>query len=214
VSTPDSVITAKRVIVAVPPMMAGRIGYDPPLPGLRDQLTQKAPMGSVIKCLAVYDRPFWRDDGLSGQAAGDCGAVRATFDNCPPDGSPGVLLGFVEGANARRLARLEPAERRREVFECFERYFGPKAAHPVDYIEHDWTGEQWTRGCYGAHFAPGTWTQFGPALRPPVGRIHWAGTETSTEWCGYMDGAVRSGERAAAEVADLEAFTAPDLVLD
>ena len=213
VSTADTDVVAKRVIVAVPPMMTGRIAYDPPLPGLRDQLTQKAPMGSVIKCLAVYDTPFWREAGLSGQAAGDAGAVRATFDNCPPDGSPGILLGFVEGANARRLAMQPAAERRREVFECLARDFGPEAARPIDYIEQDWTSEQWTRGCYGAHFAPGVWTQFGPALRPPVGRIHWAGTETSTVWCGYMDGAVRSGERAATEVLDQEAFTEPGVVL-
>lgn len=212
VSTADTDVIAKRVIVAVPPMMAGRISYDPPLPGLRDQLTQKAPMGSVIKCLAVYDTPFWREDGLSGQAASDSGAVRATFDNCPPDGSPGILLGFVEGANARRLAGMPAAERRREVIACFERYFGPKAGRPTDYIEQDWTREQWTRGCYGAHFAPGVWTQFGKALRPQVGRIHWAGTETSTVWCGYMDGAVRSGERAAAEVLEQEAFSPAGLV--
>lgn len=204
VTTAGEAVAGRRVIVAVPPMMAGRIAYDPPMPGLRDQLTQKAPMGSVIKYLAVYDEPFWRADGYSGQAAGDCGAVRATFDNCPPDGTPGILLGFVEGANARRLARMRPADRRSEVLDCFVRYFGAKAAEPRDIIEQDWTREEWTRGCYGAHFAPGVWSHFGAALRPPVGRIHWAGTETSPIWSGYMDGAVRSGERAAAEVLEAE----------
>ncbi|HVX18188.1 MAG TPA: flavin monoamine oxidase family protein [Acidimicrobiales bacterium] len=207
----DAVVTARRVIVAVPPMLAGRIDYDPPLPSLRDQLTQKAPMGSVIKALAIYDEPFWRRDGFSGQAAGDVGAVRATFDNCTPDGDPGILLGFIEAENARRLSRMAPAERRDEVLDCFVRYFGPKAARPVDYIEQDWTAEQWTRGCYGAHFAPGVWTSYGKALRVPVGRIHWAGTETSPVWSGYMDGAVRSGERAAAEVLHGERLTEPGL---
>ncbi len=197
-------VVARRAVVATPPMLAGRITYDPPLSGLRDQLTQKAPMGSVIKCLAVYDRPFWRDDGYSGQAAGEGGAVRATFDNCPPDGDPGILLGFLEGARARTLARVAPSERRQAVLDSFVRYFGPQAAHPSDFVEQDWTGEPWTRGCYGAHFAPGVWTQFGPALRQPVGRLHWAGTETATVWSGYMDGAVRSGERVAAEVLEAE----------
>ncbi len=193
-------VTARRCVVAVPPVLAGRIAYDPPLPGDRDQLTQATPMGSVIKCLAVYDEPFWRADGLTGQANGDTGAVRVTFDNCPPGGSPGILLGFVEGAQARRLARADPAQRRAEVLACLARYFGPRAASPRDYIEQDWTAEEWTRGCYAARFVPGAWTQFGHALRAPVGRLHWAGTETATRWAGYMDGAVQSGKRAAAEV--------------
>jgi monoamine oxidase len=201
-------VTARRAVVAVPPALAGRIVYEPSLPGPRDQLTQAAPMGSVMKCLAVYDEPFWRHDGLSGQAAGDGRAVRATFDNCPPDASPGILLGFLEGAEARRLARVGQAERRREVLDSFVRYFGPKAANPADYIEHDWTGEIWTRGCYGAHFAPGVWTHFGAALRQPVGRLHWAGTETATVWSGYMDGAVQSGQRAAGEILAAEELTA------
>jgi monoamine oxidase len=193
-------VAARRAVIAIPPALAGRVGYDPPLPGDRDQLTQAAPMGSVIKCLAVYDEPFWRADGLTGQATGNGPGVRVAFDNCPPGGSPGILLGFVVGAEARRLARAEPAQRRAAVLASLARYFGPRAGRPLDYVEQDWTAEEWTRGCYGAHFPPGTWTQFGPALRRPVGRLHWAGTETATRWSGYMDGAVQSGLRAAAEV--------------
>jgi monoamine oxidase len=196
------VVTGRRAVVAAPPALAGRIGYDPPLPADRDQLTQAAPMGSVIKCLAVYDEPFWREAGYNGQATSDGPAARVTFDTGPPDGSPGVLLGFVTGAEARRLARAGPAQRRAEVLASFARYFGPTATRPADYAEHDWTADPWTRGCYGAHFPPGTWTQFGPALRRPAGLLHWAGTETATEWSGYMDGAVQSGKRAAAEILD------------
>lgn len=195
-------VAGRRAVVAAPPALAGRIGYDPPLPADRDQLTQAAPMGSVIKCLAAYDEPFWRQAGYNGQATSDGPAARVTFDTGPPDGPPGVLLGFVTGAEARRLARASPAQRRAEVLASFARYFGPAAARPADYAEHDWTADPWTRGCYGAHFPPGTWTQFGPALRRPVGLLHWAGTETATEWSGYMDGAVQSGKRAAAEILD------------
>lgn len=197
------VLAGRRAVVAVPPTLAGRIGYDPPLPADRDQLTQAAPMGSVIKCLAAYDDPFWREAGYNGQATSDGPGARVTFDTGPPDGSPGVLLGFVTGAEARRLARASQAQRRAEVLASFARYFGPAAARPADYAEHDWTTDPWTRGCYGAHFPPGTWTQFGPALRRPVGLLHWAGTETATEWSGYMDGAVQSGKRAAAEILDI-----------
>jgi len=197
------VAAGRRAVIAVPPALAGRISYDPPLPADRDQLTQAAPMGSVIKCLAVYDEPFWRYAGYTGQATSDGPAAQVTFDTGPPAGPPGILLGFVTGAEARRLARAGPVQRRAEVLASFARYFGPAAARPADYVEHDWTADQWTRGCYGAHFPPGTWTQFGRALRRPAGLLHWAGTETATHWSGYMDGAVQSGQRAAGEVRDV-----------
>jgi monoamine oxidase len=194
------VVSAEHVIVALPPTLAGRLVYEPPMPSARDQLTQRVPAGSVIKCHAVYDAPFWRADGLTGQAAGDRGPVKIVFDNSPPSGSPGVLLAFLEGAAARRLGRAGPDERRRAVIGSLVDFFGPRAGDPDEYVELDWSEEEWTRGCYGAHFPPGVWTQYGPALRAPVGRVHWAGAETATVWSGYMDGAVQSGERAAAEV--------------
>jgi monoamine oxidase len=193
-------VRAGRVVVTLPPALCGRIEYDPILPGLRDQLTQRVPMGSVIKCEAVYPSPFWRDAGLSGQATSDTGPVRITFDNTPQDGSPGVLLGFVEGNDARQLGQLAAADRRAAVIESFVRYFGAGAASPTDYIEHDWSEEPWARGCYAGFMPPGVLTSYGPALRAPIGRIHWAGTETAEVNTGYMDGAVRSGQRAAAEV--------------
>ncbi|MHB8670431.1 MAG: flavin monoamine oxidase family protein [Acidimicrobiales bacterium] len=196
-------VRARRAVVAVPPALASRIHYSPALPATRDQLTQRMPMGSVIKAMAVYEEPFWRTEGLSGQATSDVGPVQLTFDNSPPEGRPGVLLGFLEGRHARELGAWALADRRRAVIEGFARFFGSRAASPLEYIEIDWSAEEWTRGCYGAHLPPGALTQFGPALRTPCGRIHWAGTETSEVWCGYMDGAVRSGERAAAEVSVL-----------
>ena len=191
---------AERVIVTLPPTLAGRLVYDPPLPAWRDQLTQRLPAGSVIKLHAVYDEPFWRAEGLTGQAASDEGPVKITFDNSPPSGRPGVLLGFIEGDEARVWGRRPAGERRQAALDCFARYFGPRAASPLEYLERDWTAEEFTRGCYGAHFTPGVWTGYGPALRAPVGRIHWAGAECSAVWNGYMEGAVRSGEQVAGEV--------------
>jgi monoamine oxidase len=192
--------TARHVVVAVPPALSARVIYEPSLPAFRDQLTQRVPAGSVIKCNVVYDTPFWRDAGLTGQASGDRGPVKVTFDNSPPSGTPGVLLGFLEGAHARLLNRMAASDRRQAVLESLADFFGPQARKPVEYVELDWSEEEWTRGCYGAHFPTGVWTQYGPALRAPVGRIHWAGAETATVWNGYMDGAVQSGERAAAEI--------------
>lgn len=191
---------ANKVLMTVPPALAGRISYDPSLPQDRDQLMQAAPMGSAIKILAVYDHPFWRDAGLSGQANADVGPVRVLFDNSPPSGTPGVLVAFVEAADARRLRRHPTDERRKIVLEGLARFFGPAAGRPDDYVEQDWSAEPWSRGCYGAFFPPGVWSSYGPALRAPIGRIHWAGSETSPIWAGYMDGAVRSGEQAAQEI--------------
>jgi monoamine oxidase len=111
-----------------------------------------------------------------------------------------VLLAFLEGAEARRLNRVSFDDRQAAVIGSLVEFFGPKARDFVEYVERDWSAEEWTRGCYGAHFTTGTLTQYGPALRVPIGRIHWAGAETATVWTGYMDGAVQSGERAAAEV--------------
>ena len=190
-------------IVTLPPTLAGRLEYDPPLPSWRDQLTQRTPAGSVIKVYAIYPVPFWRADGLNGQAASDTGPVKVTFDNSPPSGTPGVLMGFIEGKEARTWARRTEAERREAVVGCFARYFGPAAARPEQYIEQDWMAEEFTRGCYGAHFGPGVWTSYGEAWRAPVGRVHWAGAECSPQWNGYMEGAVRSGEATAAAVAAL-----------
>ena len=194
-------VRAKRAIVTAPPALAGRIVYDPPMPGHRDQLTQRLPLGSVAKCMAIYDAPFWRAEGLSGQATSDVGPVKLTFDNSPPDGSPGVLLGFLEGRRAREMGRVAPAERRAAVIDCFTRLFGERAANPDGYVERLWAEEEYTRGCYGCFMTTGAWTNYGDALRAPVGPIHWASTETAEVWSGYMDGAVRAGEDVANAVA-------------
>jgi monoamine oxidase len=200
-TTPAGQFEARRIIVTAPPLLAGRIEYEPALPPWREQLTQRTPMGSVIKCQVIYDEPFWRKDGLSGQATGDGEGSRVVFDNSPPDGTPGILLAFLEGDEARRLGR-EPLEvRRRAVIDSLVRYFGPLAGQPLDYLERDWQQEKWSGGCYGTLFGPNVWTRYGHALREPVGPIRWAGTETSPVWAGYMDGAVRSGEDAARQVA-------------
>ena len=199
-------VEARRVIVAMPPTLTCRIAYDPPMPALRDQLTQRIPQGAVIKCMAIYERPFWRDQGLTAQATSIEGPVKLTFDNSPPDGSPGVLLGFLEGNQARTLGAWDAGERRAAVIDCFVRLFGREASAPVDYVDKSWADEEWTRGCYGCYMPTGAWTAYGPELRRPVGPIHWAGAETASVWSGYMDGAVRSGDSAAEAVS--ASFTA------
>jgi len=197
-------LRARRVIVALPPALAGRIDYTPALPAARDQLTQRMPMGTVIKCMAIYDEPFWREDGLTGAATSLPGPAQVIFDNTPPSGSPGVLMGFLEGRDGRELGRVPESERREAVVGTFARIFGERAARPSGYVDQDWSSEPFSRGCYAGVPSPGTWTAYGRALREPIGRIHWAGTETATRWMGYFDGAIQAGKRAAAEVAAAE----------
>jgi monoamine oxidase len=205
-------VHADGVIVAVPPNLAGRIVYQPGLPPNRDLLTQQMPQGMTTKCQAVYDTPFWRGDGFSGEAVSERGPVGVIFDNSPKDSDgesgPGVLVGFMTGTPAREVADLPPERRQEVVLECFGRLFGERAKSPVQFIEKSWEREEWTRGCPTCRFPPGGWTAWGPYLREPVGRIHWAGTETATVWSGYMEGAVQSGERAAQDVLSVLPATA------
>jgi monoamine oxidase len=193
-------VAAGRAILAVPPAIAGRIGYRPAMPGWRNQLTQRVPMGSVIKVHAIYEAPFWREEGLSGFVVSDSGPVRVVYDNSPEDGSPGVLVGFIEGEQARSWARRNRADRRAGILACLADYFGERAGRPRELLERSWADEEYSGGCYAGYFPPGVWTSFGQALREPIGRLHWAGTETATAWTAYMEGAVQSGQRAADEV--------------
>jgi monoamine oxidase len=160
------------------------------------------PAGSLAKAEAIYDRPFWREAGLSGQAVSDTGPVRSTFDNSPPDGKPGTLFGFIGGNDARAWSQMSAGARKAVVLEQLAGYFGEEARRPRAYVEDYAADEQWIRGCPTAFTAPGVLLGFGAALRKPFRRVHWAGSETSTFWAGYMDGAVRSGERVAREVGE------------
>ena len=194
------VARGRRVVVAISPTLAGRIMYDPPLPGVRDQLTQRLPNGSAMKAFFVYDEPFWRNDGFNGQLISDIGPARMSNDTCIPGDDHGVILLFLEGDQARTYGRLPEAQRREGLTAELVRHFGSAAANPEFYVDGEWAERQWTRGCYNANHGPHVWTTYGPALAAPIGVIHWASTDTATYWSAYMEGAVDAGERAAQAV--------------
>ena len=194
-------VHARQVIVAVPPALAARIAFLPKLPQGKRRLLKGFVGGSMAKVEAVYPTPFWRAAGLSGQGVADVGPANTIFDNSPPDGSLGVLLGFVAGSSYRAWAGLPADQRRAQALGSFAAFLGDQqAASPTEYFEKNWAKETWSRGCPVAHLPVGLLSRYGPWLRRPVGRVHFAGSETSDYWIGYMDGAVRAGQRAASEV--------------
>lgn len=194
-------VTAGRVIVTVAPPLCKEISFDPPLPARRDEIQSRMRMGTLTKAIAVYDEPFWREDGLSGEALSDASLASITFDLSPPDASRGVLVGFVGGDDARTYAQLGEDERRANVLAGFERLYGSRAAEPAGWSERQWAAQEWSGGGPVAIAPPGALTAGGDALRKPCGPLHWAGTESSPTWGGFIDGAIRSGERAAAELS-------------
>jgi len=188
---------ARHVVLALPPGLAIRIapGRPPPLRELAASLHR----GAVVKCFAAYDRAFWRDTGLSGEAYRPRGTVRAVVD-ASPSGGPPVLSAFVVGAAAAAWHQREPRDRRLEVLETLAAVFGEPARTPLDYLETDWAIDPWSAGCV-ASTPPGALAA-GTAWRGSHDRIHLAGTEAAIRWPGYMEGAIEAGERSAAEILD------------
>lgn len=193
-------VRARYAVVAIPPALAGRLDYEPALPAARDLLTQRFSMGATVKCMAFYKRAFWRERGLSGEAVCTQGPVSVVFDNTSHDGSLPCLLAFVVGDPARDWHARGELARRDAILGTFARCFGPEASRPDHYLEQDWSTEPFSRGCPVGILPAGAWGVAGRSLRQPVGRLHWAGTETAETWNGYMEGAIDAGDRAASEV--------------
>jgi monoamine oxidase len=205
-------VTARRAIVAVPPALANGIRFEPSLPAVRRRALERLTAGKVVKVAAVYERPFWRERGLSGRSLSVEGPISATFDNTPPGYERGVLIGFAPGSRAVALSSCQPAERRAAVLATFESLFGSEAARPVHYVEKDWTADAWSRGCYFGLPREMALSSLLSTFADATGSIHWAGAETAFESFGGMDGAVRSGERAAAEA--IEALSGAPITVD
>lgn len=191
---------AKAALVALPPPLVGTIDYSPALDPARAQLTQRQPMGTTIKVNLIFDEPFWRADGLNGSVVSTAGPIKVAYDNSPPDGKPGVLVGFCEGTDGSDLYDASKKRRRAAILDSFARYFGEPARRPRRYLELVWAAERYTRGAYGSYNPPGTLTSIGHIAGRPFGRVHFAASDLSREWTGYMDGAIRSGEAAASGI--------------
>lgn len=194
---------ARAVVVAMPPALRSRIVFEPGLPPMVSGLQQRSPMGSMFKILSVYPKAWWRQQGLNGYGQGNLSTVELTADSSPPSGSPGVLAAFVAADRAISLGLLSSRERRKAILADLVEFWGPEAGSPVDYIEVNWGEESWTTGGFTSYMPPGAWTSFGPAWREPVGRVVWAGTESSPRWAGFYEGAIQAGLDAAKTVQAL-----------
>ncbi|XP_076305359.1 amine oxidase [flavin-containing]-like [Tachypleus tridentatus] len=192
------------VILAIPPSLHMKIHFTPSLSPLRNQLIQRAPMGTVMKVIVYYKRTFWREKGFCGSMiiqGGDDHPIPFTLDDTKPDGSHPAIIGFILADKLRRLAKLTGEERKQLVCQSFAKALDTdEALKPVHYEEYNWMAEQYSGGGYTAMFPPGALTMYGRELREPVGRMFFAGTETATSWSGYMNGAIQAGERAAREI--------------
>jgi len=193
-------VKARRVVMALPRALASGIQFDPPLPADQALLLHQLPAGTEVKLVAIYDEPFWRNDGINGATVATDDDIEVTLDTSQPGFGAGVIAGNAAGPRARTLAGLSAQDRTAALLDMLTTRLGPKARKPVEVLEQNWAEEQWTRGCSMGHFPTGVLTQYGRNLRQPVGRLHWAGTETATTSYGAMDGAVRSGERVAEEI--------------
>ena len=201
VRTLNNSFRCQYVIVAIPPTLAGQILYDPPMPSVRMQMTQRVPMGTSIKCLAVYPEAFWRKDGGAWIGLGELPTVSYAADSSPPGGVPGVMVSFIEGTIALATASASAQRRKELVLADYVGYFGPKMASPDQYYEMNWPAEPWSAGAACFFTPPGVLSEpFGPSIREPVGRIYWAGTEAAERWMGYVDGALSAGQSAARTV--------------
>ncbi len=193
----------RAVVVAMPPALRSRIVFEPGLPPQVSGLQQRSPMGSMFKILCIYQTAWWREQGLNGYAQGNLPTVQLTADSSPPSGKPGVLAAFVSADRAVSLGLQNPRARREAILADLVQFWGPQAAAPLDYVEINWGEESWTTGGFTSYLTTGAWTSFGPAWREPVGRVVWAGTESSARWAGYYEGAIQAGMDASKTVQKL-----------
>ena len=201
VSGETCTVRSRNVVLALPPPLATRITFKPALPCRRDQLCQRMPMGSLGKAWAIYDTPFWREEGMSGCGLGMTGTtVQVAFDGSPEDGSYGAIMGFIEASKMRELDVMTEAEIEALVVEDYARFFGPKARNVKQWIIQRWDHEEFSHGGHFAYCPPNVLTQLGSALSERVGNVFFAGAEASPYWAGFMDGAVRAGEIAAEQI--------------
>ena len=193
-------IKAKAAIVAIPPPLRQRITFTPDLPAETRSFLQRSPMGSMIKVFAIYNTAFWRNSNLNGFGVGNLKTLELTADSSLPSGSPGILASFVTASAAVAFQQKTAKEQRQAVLEDLIAYWGPEAGAPEELIIQNWNHEAWSTGAFTSFVTPGAWTTYGQGWQQSHGRVHWAGTEASSRWPGYFEGAIEAGIQASSKV--------------
>jgi monoamine oxidase len=206
---PNSTYIAKRVIISLPTTLYKTISFTPPLPVSKQKLAERTIHGHTSKVFLSYSTPWWRTLGSCGLTQSLRGLVAVTRDTSNDTLGHYSLLCFLVGDLGRRWSQLSPSERKEAVVKHVESVYQPlmikegkrnKVPKVKGYTEQIWSAEVFSAGCPCPAMPPGLMSELGDAVRKSVGGIHFVGTETAFEWRGYMEGAVRSGERGAAEV--------------
>ncbi len=202
VTSDGMTVRARQAILAVPPILYNRISFVPAMPRLQHQMHQHLSMGFVIKVHAVYDRPFWREQGLSGTAFSPYELSHEAYDNTNHGDERGTLVGFVSDLHADGVFELTAQERKERILESLSHYYGDEAKNPVVYYESDWGSEEWTRGAYATSFDLGGLSRYGAHLRAAVGPIHFACSDLAGAGYQHVDGAIRMGRLVASQLVD------------
>jgi monoamine oxidase len=200
ISTPKKAYNASRAILAIPPPLVLKINFEPALPHQKTQLLEHMPPAPYYKFYTKYETPFWRKNDLRGEGVSPDGFLQLTYDTTPPSEFPGELMSFVGGAKAIEFTSMSDAERTTVALNELAAVYGEQARNTTDIAIHTMMSEEYSLGCPVSTPSPRMWTMLGEWMRKPVGPIHWAGTETSTKYCGYMEGAVFAGQRVADEI--------------
>lgn len=196
-------VRARFAVLAVPPTLYHRISYVPEMPRLQHVMHQHQSMGLVIKVHATYDRPFWRDKGLSGTCFAAGNLVQEIYDNTNYGDERGTLVGFVSDENADAMFEISAEERKKKILTAMAEFLGPEILEPVAYYESDWGAEEWTRGAYAASYDLGGLSRWGKYNTDPVGPIHFACSDIAGEGYQHVDGAIRMGQKVAKDIAKL-----------
>lgn len=193
-----------RVLIAIPLPQNNFIEFEPHLPTSKTFIHRNMPIGNLVKFIAVYDRPFWREQGFSGEVLNEgkfedsYEPVDVVYDATTYNGNA-ALVGFMSAQRGLWWTDANADERKQAVLKTLARFFGEDTLAPVSYLEKNWYYEPYNGGCPIASAGPGLMENF-HHHKARFGRLHWAGTETSDTCMGYMEGAVASGLRGAREL--------------
>ncbi|KAJ5747148.1 uncharacterized protein N7511_008844 [Penicillium nucicola] len=199
-----TVYAARKVITTVPSPALKNIAFHPKLPPAKQVWAESTTYGYYTKAMMEFRSPFWEKKGFCGLAQSFIGPASVVRESCSPEDRKYVLTCFMSGDPGREWAALSTPERERSLLVQLEKLFATSDLQRefVQMTTYEWVHDEWAGlGCPCTALTPGVIANLGgDALRESCGNLHFAGTETAGEWKGYMEGAIRSGERAAAEV--------------